>query len=96
MKSIQEIREAHCDLLGSLDLSPFYSQQLSKLGEAINELERLREVNAELVEALTVARAAMEHMGDKLNDMDAVEDDDEPHLGSFDVVEKALSKAGAK
>lgn len=61
MKSIQEIREAHCDLLGSLDLSPFYSHQLSTLGDAIDELAHLREANAELERALGQLRLEVTH-----------------------------------
>lgn len=39
------------------------------------------------------ARAALEHMGDALNAMDAVEEEDEKHFPAFELVSAALAKA---
>lgn len=54
----------------------------------------LRELNAELLRALELADKAMNHMGDILNGMDAVtEEDIELATPAFEAVAAAIAKA---
>lgn len=46
----------------------------------------------ELVEALEVALAAMNHMGDTLNGMGAVIDEDKPHFEAFNMCRALIAK----
>lgn len=70
---------------------------MDSLRAALEELETEREESAALREALVDARAAMQHMGDSLNEMDAVEEEDEKHFPAFEKADRALvsSSAGA-
>jgi len=56
---------------------------------------RLIAAAPDLLAALIKARETMNHMGDALNEMDAVLEEDEPHFAAFDLVDDALKKAGA-
>lgn len=57
-------------------------------------LIKVSQQNTELLEALKEASAAMDHMGDTLNGMDCViEEEDSKHLGAFEKVRAAIAKA---
>lgn len=47
----------------------------------------------ELLAALEASLAAMEHMGNVLNEMDAVTDEDEVHYAAFEQAREAITKA---
>ncbi|TNI35693.1 hypothetical protein [Aeromonas veronii] len=47
----------------------------------------------ELLAALEVSLAAMEHMGNVLNEMDAVTEEDEVHYAAFEQARTAIAKA---
>lgn len=54
---------------------------------------RLIAAAPELLEALRDALAAMEHMGDVMNGMDIVTDEDEAHFPAFAKARAAIAKA---
>ena len=54
---------------------------------------RLIAAAPELLEALRDALAAMEHMGDVMNGMDIVTDEDEAHFPAFAKARAAITKA---
>lgn len=47
----------------------------------------------DMLEALLLAESAMNHMGDALNGMDAVIDEDQEHFQAFEKVRAAIAKA---
>lgn len=58
----------------------------NKLADALNQRD-------ELLEVLEISLAAMEHMGNALNEFDAVTEEDEEHFATFELARAAIAKA---
>ncbi|MGU5698616.1 hypothetical protein ACV1D9_15820 [Aeromonas allosaccharophila] len=56
-------------------------------------VRQLRQERDELLAALEVSLAAMEHMGNVLNEMDAVTEEDEVHYAAFEQARAAIAKS---
>lgn len=54
---------------------------------------RLMATAPELLAALIAAESAMEHMGETLNGMDVVQEEDSVHFPAFGMVRAAIAKA---
>lgn len=77
---------------GPIKVSPCVASSL----DDADLIVRAVNAHADLVAALKLANAAMNHMGDALNDIDAVTDEDvERHGPAFSAVRAALAKAEA-